>query len=187
MYRARVMAALVLAACFASPCLSQPSTAAKLHEWSRGVWLSVGGGYAVWTDNHYFVVWGSGEGTKAQLYCGSSRVLYTDKGIARHQNLRIRKTSNSDLRIAEDYSMYTESEAGGVVEEPLKIDLGLFTPGTCKIVEGVIYDSVTEETAEYILLSSCNGDRVKLFSDGRSLYMSSDGSETWSYRIENWQ
>jgi len=149
------------------------------------VWLSSGGGYAVWTGTHYFVVWGAGEGDKAQVYCGSSRVRYTDKGIARQQNLRIRKTSSSKLRITEDYSMYTESE-NGVVEAPLEIDLNQFSPGTCNIVEGVIYDSVSEETTEYILLSSCNGDKEQIFIDGRSLFKSSDGSETWWYRIETW-
>ncbi len=186
MYKVRFAVIIALAFCFASPCFSQPSTASKLQEWKRGVWLSSGGGYAVWTDTHYFVVWGSGEGAKAQVYCGSSRVRYTDKGIARHQNLRIRKTPSSELRIKDDYSMYPESENGGVVEAPLEIDMSNFSPGVCNIVEGVIYDSVTEETPEYILLSSCNGDEIQLFSDGRYLYKSSDGSETWSYRIETW-
>jgi hypothetical protein len=82
--------------------------------------------------------------------------------------------------------MYSEREGGGVIEEPLEVDMEQFSPGTCNIVEGVIYDSVTEETSEYILLSSCNGDKMQLFRDGRSLYKSSDGSETWSYRIETW-
>lgn len=186
MYRSRLLAVFALAVFFANPCFSQSSTATKLQEWQRGVWLSSGGGYAVWTDTHYFVVWGSSEGDKAQVYCGSSRVRYTDKGIARHQNLRIRKTPNSELRIHEDYSMYNESENGVVTEEPLEVDESHFSPGVCNIVNGVIYDSVTEETADFILLSSCNGDKLKLFSDGRSLYMSSDGSETWSYRIEKW-
>ena len=140
----------------------------------------------VWTDTHYFVVWGTGEGDKAQVYCGSSRVRYTDKGIARHQNLRIRKTVGSELHIRDEYTMYPKSSDGGVVEDPLEIDMRHFSPGTCNIVEGVIYDSVTEETPEYILLSSCNGDKIQIYSDGRSLYKSSDGSETWSYRIETW-
>ena len=30
------------------------------------------------------------------------------------------------------------------------------------------------------------GAKLKLFGDGRNLYISSDGSETWSYRIEKW-
>ncbi len=186
MSRARLLVAVLLAVCFASPCYSQPSTATKLQEWNRGVWFTSGGGYTVWTDTHYIVVWGSGEGDKAQVYCGSSRVRYTDKGIARHQNLRMRKTPSSELRIMGNYSMYTESEGLGVVEEPLEVDMSQFRPGVCNIVDGVIYDSVTEETSEYILLSSCNGDKLKLFNNGRSLYQSSDGIETWSYRIETW-
>ena len=123
MYKVRLAVIFALTVCFASPCFTQPTTASKLQEWKRGVWLSSGGGYAVWTDTHYFVVWGSGEGAKAQVYCGSSRVRYTDKGIARHQNLRIRKTSSSELRIKDDYSMYSESENGGVVEAPLEDSL----------------------------------------------------------------
>ena len=186
MYRSRFVIIFALTICFASPCFSQLSTASKLQEWKRGVWLSSGGGYSVWTDTHYFVVWGAGEGANAQVYCGSSRVRYTDKGIARHQNLRIRKTASSELRIKDDSSIYTESENGGVVEVPLEIDMSHFSPGACNIVDGVIYDSVTEESSDYILLSSCNGDQLQLYNDGRFLYKSSDGSETWSYRIETW-
>ncbi len=184
--RTVVWIAVAMAACFVDPVSAQISTAEKIHDWQRGVWLSSDGGYAVWTDTHYFVVWGSGDGAESQVYCGSSRVRYTDKGIARNQNLRIRKTRNAELRITTGYSMYGEPENGHVAEEPLAIDMNQFTPGKCNIVDGVIYDSVTEETTEYILLSSCNGDKMQLFSDGRSLYKSSDGSETWSYRIETW-
>lgn len=180
----RSVAILALVACLASPCFSQPSTATRLREWYRGVWLSPGGGYAVWTDTHFFVVWGSADGDKSQVYCGSSRVRYTDKGIVRHQNLRIRQTASSKLQITEDYSMYYESDDDGLVEKSLAVDMGQFRPGVCNIVEGVIYDSVAEETSEYILLASCNGDKVQLFSDGRQLYRSSDGRETWWYRIE---
>ena len=182
----RSVIVVFLAVFFAGSCSAQTSTAEKLRDWRRGVWLSPGGGYAVWTATHYFVVWGSGEDSKAQVYCGSSRVQYTDMGIARHQNLRIRKTSNTELRISDGYSMYSEPKDGRVVEEPLEVDMDQFSPGTGNMVGGVIYDSVTEETSEYILLSSCNGDKVQLFSDGRSLYKSSGGSETWSYRIETW-
>ena len=135
---------------------------------------------------HYFVVSAAGDSTKANIYCGSSRVRFTDKGIARHQNLRLRETPNTALLISGDYSMYREDENGGVVEAPLEIDMSQFQPGTCNTVEGVIYDSVTEATEEYILLSSCFGDKIKLFGDGRSLFLSADGSETWSYRIETW-
>ena len=165
---------------------SPPTTAEKLREWRTGVWLSKGNGYSIWTDTHYFVVSAAGSSEKPNVYCGSSRVQYTDKGIARHQNLRIRQTPNGAMRIHGDYSMYSDGESGNVEEAPLEIDIDLFKPGVCNIVEGVIYDSVLEETPEYILLASCNGDRVKLFNDGRSLYRSSDGYETWSYRIEPW-
>jgi hypothetical protein len=50
----------------------------------------------------------------------------------------------------------------------------------------VIYDSVEEETDEYILLATCNGDKEKIFSDGRSVYMPANGGEYWAYRIESW-
>jgi len=88
--------------------------------------------------------------------------------------------------IASDYSMFSESDTGGIKEAPLQVDMAMFAPDECKVVEGVIYDPVAEETDEYILLSSCNGDQIELFNDGRSLYISSDGSEHWSYRIESW-
>ena len=126
----------------------------------------------------------AGDSTKAQIYCGSSRVRFTDKGVARHQNLRVRQSPNTALLINGDFTMYLENEEDGIGETPLEIDMAQFAPGVCNIVEGVIYDSVTEETSEYILLSSCNGDRIKLFSNGRFLFMSADGSESWSYRIE---
>jgi hypothetical protein len=92
----------------------------------------------------------------------------------------------SALQIFNDYSMYDEGDGGGVVEAQLEIDINMFKAGTCNIVEGVIYDSVTEETPDYILLSSCNGDRIKLFSDGRSLFMPAGGGESWSFRLESW-
>ena len=82
--------------------------------------------------------------------------------------------------------MLSESETGGVLEAPLLIDMALFTPDECKVVDGVIYDSVAEETDEYILLSCCNGVQIKLFNNGRSRYISADGNEYWSYRIESW-
>lgn len=182
--RSFVFSALIV--CFGFSCSSPPSTGEKLREWQRGVWVSTGGAYTVWTDTHYFVVSAAGDSTKPQIYCGSSRVRFTDRGVARHQNLRVRQTPNTAMRIYGDYSMYSESEIGGVGETLLEIDMTLFEPGICNTVEGVIYDSVTEETSEYILLASCNGDQIKLFSDGRSLYLSSDGNESWSYRIESW-
>ena len=166
-------------------CSSSPTTETKLREWQRGVWLSDGGAYSIWTETHYFVVSAAGDSTQARIYCGSSRVRFTEKGVARHQNLRVRQSRQTALNIIGDFSMYLENEQGGVGEEPLEIDMDLFKPGACNVVDGVIYDSVTEETSDYILLSSCNGDQIKLFSNGRFLYLSSDGSESWSYRIES--
>ena len=167
-------------------CSSPQSTGSKLREWQQGVWLSSGGAYSIWTDTHYFVVSAAGDSTSAQIYCGSSRVKFTDKGIARHQNLRVRQTPNSSMLVSGDYSMYSESENGGAEEAPLEVDLALFKPGVCNVSDGVIYDSVMEETSGYILMSSCDGDQIKLFSDGRFLYMPSGGGEIWSYRIESW-
>jgi len=184
--RARPLIVLTLIGCLAGGCASRPSTADKLREWQHGVWVSTGGVYTVWTDSHYFVVSATGDSTKANIYCGSSRIRFTDKGVARHQNLRLRQTPDSAMLVHGDYSMYFEGENGGVEEAPLEIDLDQFKPGTCNVVEGVIYDSVSEETPEYILLSSCNGDQIKLFRNGRSLYRSADGYEAWSYRIESW-
>jgi len=166
-------------------CSHSDQTSQLLQEWQLGVWVSDSGGYSIWTPTHYFVVSAAGDSSKANIYCGSSRVVYTDHGVARAQNLRVRQTQGSPLKIIADYSMYDEGPHGGMVEEPLNVDMAQFQPGTCNIVGGVIYDSVTEKTPEYILLSSCNGDQVKLFSDGRSLYISANGNESWSYRIES--
>lgn len=165
-------------------CSPTQTTEDKLREWQQGVWLSDGGAYSVWTTTHYLLVSAASDSTRTQIYCGSSRVRFTDMGVARQQNLRVRQTPQSGLRIDGDYSMYFEKENGGFEEEPLEVNLDLFKPGACNIVEGVIYDSVTEETADYILLSSCDGDQIKLFNNGRILYLSSTGNESWSYRIE---
>ena len=186
MIRANIFVIIVLILCIGLSCASPPSTKDKLLEWQRGVWITTGGAYTIWTNTHYFVVQASGDTSKANIYCGSSRVRFTDKGVARHQNLRIRQAQNTALLITGDYSMFSESDAGGLLEAPLIIDMTMFTPDECNVVEGVIYDAVSEETDEYILLSSCNGDQIKLFNDGRSLYISSDGTEHWSYRIESW-
>jgi len=172
--------------CLGLSCSSSQTTRERLIEWQRGVWISGGGAYTIWTESHYFVVQAAGDSSTANIYCGSSRVRFTDKGVARHQNLRVRQTPNSAMLIHGDDSMYSESDAGSLIEAPLVIDMALFTPDECKVVDGVIYDSVAEETDEYILLSSCNGDKIKLFNNGRSLYISSDGNEFWSYRIESW-
>jgi hypothetical protein len=167
-------------------CTSPPSTENKLRDWYRGVWLSKGGVFTVWTDTHYFVVSAYGDSTSANIYCGSSQVRFTGKGIARKQVVRIRQLPESALQIINDYSMYEEGAGSTIDEKPLEINMDLFEPGTCNVKEGIIYDSVTEETTDYILLSTCNGDQMKIFSDGRSLYLPAGGDENWSYRIESW-
>ncbi len=69
-------------------------------------------------------------------------------------------------------------------EAPLAIDPELFRAGVCNIKEGTIYDSITESTDEYILLSTCNGDKEKIFSNGVSVYMPAGGGQYYAYRIE---
>ncbi len=69
-------------------------------------------------------------------------------------------------------------------EVPMTIDPALFTPGACNIKDGIIYDSIVEATDEYILLSTCNGDREKIFSNGISVYMPAGGGEAYAYRVE---
>jgi len=67
----------------------------------------------------------------------------------------------------------------------LEIDTTQFAPNTCNIVDGIIYDSVTEVTDEYILLATCNGDREKIFSNGTAAYLPAGGGEFYSVRIES--
>jgi hypothetical protein len=150
-----------------------------------GVWISSGGGYTIWTDAHYFVVIASGDSSSSNIYCGASRIRYTDKGIARNQTLRYRHTPSTAPVFFSDFSMFSEGAANSVVETPLQIDESKFCPGTCAMDQGVIYDSITEETGEYVLFSTCNGDQEKLFKDGRSVYLPAGGGEAWSYRIES--
>jgi hypothetical protein len=69
-------------------------------------------------------------------------------------------------------------------EAPMEIDPGLFAPGTCNIKDGIIYDSITEATDQYILLSTCNGDKEKIFSNGVSVYLPAGGGEAYAYRVE---
>jgi hypothetical protein len=177
---------LVAAGLLASTCSSRPTTAERLRAMRTGVWISNGGGYTVWTGSHYFVVSAKGEGQSTNIYCGASQVRYTDRGIARKQNLRLRQLGAEAPAISLDYSMFKEGAGSTVEETPLEIDETLFKPGQCVIEGGVIYDSIAEETDEYILLSSCNGDQVKIYMDGRSVYMPAGGGEAWSYRIETW-
>ena len=69
----------------------------------------------------------------------------------------------------------------------MDIDDKLFSPGVCNIVDGIIYDSITEVTDTYILLSTCNGDREKIFANGVSVYLPADGGEAYAFRIEQFK
>lgn len=154
-------------------------TKERLREWRTGVWLLADGSYTIYTNSHYFVVSVSGDSSRTNLYCGASKIRITDKGIARAQTLRIRQMPGGSLQ------WFKEPEnISDIGSEFLKFDPTLFQPGTCNIVNGIIYDSVTEVTDDYILLSTCNGDKEKIFSDGRSAYLPASGGEYWATRIE---
>jgi hypothetical protein len=172
--------ALLVCFCAAAGCTSEQTTEDKLREWRKGVWMLAGGSYAIYTDNHYFVVSLSGDSTSTNLYCGASQLRFCEKGMARHQTIRVRKFPGGDLACSKKAIVGTDQK-----ETPLEIDESQFEPGTCNIVDGVIYDSVTEVTDEYILLSTCNGDREKIYSDGRSAYLPAGGGEFYAHRIES--
>lgn len=159
--------------------LKPRGTGDVLRQWRRGVWQLANGSYAIYTDDHYFVVTASGDSSRANVYCGGSQLALTDRGMARKQTLRVRKFPDGDLKV-------TKVPLTDGAHPPLAVDVTLFEPGTCNVSDGVIYDSVTEVTDEYILLSTCNGDREKIFSDGRSVYLPAGGGEFWAKRIESW-
>jgi len=152
---------------------------ARLAEWRKGVWISGGGTYTVYTDTHYFVLSFEGDTSSANLYFGVSQLAYHDKGTARKQVVRIRQLPGGEIQSFKK-SIFEENRN----ETPLEIDTSLFIPGTCTIKDGVIYDAVTEVTDEYILLSTCNGDQEKIFANGVSVYLPEGGGEFYSYRVE---
>ena len=156
-------------------------TKSKLAEWRKGVWLSPDGTYSIFTDTHYFVVMASGDSASANIYCGASQVQYHNKGMARKQVIRVRQFPGSGL------TWFKENVLGHNAEIPLEIDTTQFAPNTCNIKDGIIYDSVTEITKDYILLSTCNGDKEKIFSNGVSVYLPKDGGEFYSVRIERFK
>lgn len=161
----------------------QPRDAAsKLAEWRNGVWLLPDGSYTIYTDTHYFVLVAGGDSASQNIYCGASQVRYHAKGMARKQVLRVRQFPGGEL------TFYKKNVfQPGNTEAPMEIDAGLFSPGTCNIRDGIIYDSVTEVTDDYILLSTCNGDREKIFSNGISIYLPAGGGEAYAYRIERFR
>ncbi len=150
----------------------------KLVKWRTGVWLSGGGTYTIWTPKHYFVLSMSGDSTNPNLYYGCSQVSYHEKGLTRHQVQRFREFRGS-LTMFSENTLTPEN-----TETPYAPDTTLFDPKTCVIKDGVIYDAIIEATDTYILMISCNGDREKLFSDGKSVYLPADGGEYYSYRVE---
>jgi hypothetical protein len=157
---------------------SELSEVNKLAEWRKGVWLLGDGSYAIYTDTHYFVVMVSGDSSSRNIYCGASQVEYHRKGMARKQVIRVRQVPGGELM------SFKENVLGRNAEIPLEIDTTLFAPNTCNIKDGIIYDSITEITDEYILLSTCNGDKEKIFSNGTAAYLPAGGGEFYSIRIE---
>jgi hypothetical protein len=171
---------LILVLCTAGSVWSEsPTIKDKLREWRTGVWLLADGSYAIYTNSHYFVVSVSGDSVRTNLYCGASQIQFTDKGMVRSQTLRIRKMPGGPLKWVKEPEKSPDSGL-----DVLEFDPSLFQPGTCNIVNGVIYDSVTEVTDDYILLSTCNGDKEKIFADGRSAYLPAGGGKYWATRIE---
>jgi hypothetical protein len=150
----------------------------KLREWRKGVWISGDGTYTVYTDEHYFVVSVEGDSARPNLYCGASQVKFHRRGMARQQVLRLRQSPGGAMQTFSRFVFQPDHS-----EAPLVVDTTLFVPGTCTISDGVIYDAVTEVTGEYILLSTCNGDKEKIFSNGVAVYLPADGGEFYSYRI----
>ncbi len=152
---------------------------AKLREWRKGVWLLPDGSFTVYTDTHYFVLVAAGDSASRNIYCGASQVRYHAKGMARKQVLRVREVAGREP------TFYTQNVyKPDHTEAPMEIDPTLFTPGVCNIKDGVIYDSITEVTDEYILLSTCNGDKEKVFSNGVSVYLPASGGEAYAFRVE---
>jgi hypothetical protein len=151
----------------------------RLAEWRKGVWILQDGSYAIYTDTHYFVVFAGGDSASANIYCGASQIRFHNKGMARKQVIRIRQFPGQELDFYKEIVIQSDG-----TEKPLIIDTTQFAPGACNIVDGIIYDSITEATNDYILLTSCNGDHEKIFSNGISVYLPAGGGESYSFRIE---
>lgn len=99
--------------------------------------------------------------------------------MARAQTVRFRQNPGG-----EPYSFKETKFLPDHTEEPIATDTTLFNPTACVIKDGIIYDAIMEETDDYILLATCNGDKEKIYSDGHSAYMPAGGGEFFSYRIE---
>jgi hypothetical protein len=150
----------------------------KLIKWRTGVWLTPGGTYTVWTPEHYFVLSMAGDSANPNLYYGCSRVSYHEKGMTRYQVQRFREFPGN-------FTMFSEPAMAKNHEEiPYSPDTTLFDTTKCVIKDGIIYDAVIEVTDSTILLLSCNGDREKIFNNGKSVYLPATGGEAYSYRVE---
>jgi hypothetical protein len=167
---------LLAVSCTAPPAGIQ----SKLAQWRNGVWMTEDGSYTIYTDSHYFVLVASGDSSSANIYCGASQVQYHDKGMARRQVLRVRQLPGNRLTFFKESVFQSDH-----TETPMEIDTTQFAPGTCNIKDGIIYDSITEITDSYILLTTCNGDREKIFSNGVAVYLPAGGGEHYSYRLES--
>ena len=154
----------------------------SLREWRKGVWLLPDGSFTIYTDTHYFVLVASGDSSAPNVYCGASQVRYHAKGMARKQVLRLRQLPRQLVTFFKENVFRP-----GNTEVPMDINPNLFSPGTCNVKDGVIYDSITESTDTYILLSTCNGDKEKIFSNGISVYLPAGGGKAFAYRIERFK
>ncbi|NOY88398.1 MAG: hypothetical protein GXO93_03270 [FCB group bacterium] len=179
MYRVKIFVLLSLLSVIFLGSSKSSNTAIKLKEWQKGVWIQPDGSYTIYTDTHYFVVSLNGDSSHTNIYCGASQIEYHNKGMARKQVLRIRKFPQGNLTFYKNSVFQSDK-----TEKKLTIDSTLFSPGKCNIVDGIIYDAITEETDNYILLSTCNGDKEKIFSNGVSVYLPASGGEFYSYRVE---
>ncbi|HEX7343177.1 MAG TPA: hypothetical protein VF398_02875 [bacterium] len=188
MRAAASVAAMAVAGMFLSTALAQNSesaggAASTLAQWRQGVWLLQDGSFAIYTDSHYFVLLAEGgDGDNANIYCGASQIRFHDQGLARKQILRVRKVPSGEFSFFKD-NVLTEDHG----ERLMEIDPSQFSPGNCNIKDGIIYDSITEMGNDYILLTSCNGDREKIFSNGVAVYLPAGGGESHQYRIEEFQ
>jgi hypothetical protein len=161
-------------------CSKPPSDVkTKLAEWRKGVWILPDGSYTIYTDTHYFVLVASGDSSSANIYCGASQIKYHNKGMARKQVLRVRQFPGQKLSFFAENVFRPDS-----TEAPLSIDTTQFVPNACNIKDGIIYDSITEVKENYILLTTCNGDHEKIYSNGVSVYFPAGGGEAYSFRIE---
>ncbi len=151
----------------------------RLKQWRQGVWISGEGTYMVYTDTHYFVVSYEGDSTSPNIYVGASQVLFHAKGTARSQTIRIRQNPGSTANPGR-WTQFVDSH-----QEILPaFDTTQFKSGTCNIVDGIIYDAVTEVTDTSIIMATCNGDTEIIYYNGVSAYRPAGGGEYLSYRVE---